>query len=63
MENPFKPSEFLGFEIMESRKYKLTKRQREKSKIIIRPNKNKILERLLEKKYHNAPRGHYALCS
>jgi len=34
---------------MESKKYKFTKRQREKSKIIIRPNKNKILERLLEK--------------
>jgi len=49
MENPSKPIEFLGFEIMESRKYKFTKRQREKSKIIIRPNKNKILERLLEK--------------
>jgi len=34
---------------MESKKYKFTKRRILKSKIIIRPNKNKILERLLEK--------------
>jgi len=45
----FKPIEFLGFEIMESKKYKLNAIQRQKSKIIIRPNTNKILERLLEK--------------
>jgi len=36
-----KPIEFLGFEIMESKKYKFTERQKEKRKIIIRPNRKK----------------------
>jgi len=49
MSDPSQPMEFLGFEIMESKEYTFTKRQREKRKLIIRPNKNKILEKLLEK--------------
>lgn len=40
---------FLGYEILESKVYKTTKTQRQKSKIIIRPDKNKILNKLLEK--------------
>jgi DNA-directed RNA polymerase beta' subunit len=39
----------LGYEISESKVYKTIKTQRQKSKIIIRPDKNKILNKLLEK--------------
>ena len=47
VENAKKPISFLGFEIMESKVYKFTKKQRQKSKIIIRPNKKAIIEQLV----------------
>jgi hypothetical protein len=47
VENAKKPIAFLGFEIMGSKIYKFTKKQRQKSKIIIRPNKKIIIERLI----------------
>lgn len=47
VENTKKPVEFLGFEIMESNGYKLTNKQRQKYKLVIRPNKKRIIEGLI----------------
>lgn len=49
IEDTSKPIQFLGFEIMESKTSKFRKLQRQKSRLIIRPDKKKILEGLLEK--------------
>jgi hypothetical protein len=48
--NPKLPIKYLGFEIFESSKYKYTSTQRQKSYIIIRADKEKIIESLIEKR-------------
>jgi CRISPR/Cas system CMR-associated protein Cmr5 small subunit len=48
--NPKNPITFLGLEFYESKKYKITAKQRQKSKIRIRANKENLINKLLEKR-------------
>jgi len=48
--NPKKPITFLGLEIFESKKYKRTAKQRQKSRIRIRADKQKLIDKLIEKR-------------
>jgi hypothetical protein len=47
---PKNPITFLGLEIFESHKYKMTDKQRQKSRIRIRADKQKLIDKLIEKR-------------
>lgn len=48
--SPKEPIKFLGLEFFESKKYKVTHKQRQKSRIRIRADKQKLIDKLIEKR-------------